>query len=179
MSTGIAPNLMTSLLSLQSHARCADVTEVRGRRGKQSVGVWRPVRTGARRVRQRAAQFVAVVLAVLLLLTGWAATATAAPFSGQTQNGDNNLAAGTLTSPGAPVPLRVSAASGMTSLTCAASKSYASYRLERATSPTGPFTPIATLAPEPAGFTEFALPAGTAPYGIANGPDGALWFTAR
>jgi virginiamycin B lyase len=138
-----------------------------------------PVRTGARSVRQRAAQLVAAVLAVLVVLTAWAPTATAAPFFRQTQNGVNRLAADTLTSPGVPVPLRLSAAAGMTSLSWSASRSYASYRLERATSPAGPFTQIALLSPGPAGFTEFPLPANTGPYGIANGADGALWFTAR
>lgn len=138
-----------------------------------------PVQAGARTIRSRAARLVALLLAVVVLLAGCGATATAAPFTGTTQNGVNNLTADTLTSPGVPVPLRVSAASGMTSITWSASKSYASYRLERATSPTGPFSQIALLAPEPTGFTEFTLPAGAAPYGITNGPDGALWFTAR
>ena len=144
-----------------------------------SVGVGRSVPTGAGGIRQRAARLGAVVLAVVVLLAGWAATATAAPFSRTTQNGVNNLRADTLTSPGTPVPLRVSAASGMTTLNWTASKSYASYRIDRSTSPTGPFSEIALLPPDPAGFTEFALPAGTEPHGIATGRDGALWFTSR
>ena len=60
---------------------------------------WHPASAGARRHRQQTARVIAVLLAVLLLLTGWVARASAAPFSGTTQNGVNNLRADTLAAP--------------------------------------------------------------------------------
>ena len=60
---------------------------------------WHPAPAGARRHRQQTARVIAVLLAVLLLLTGWVARASAAPFSGTTQNGVNNVRADTLAAP--------------------------------------------------------------------------------
>src|SRR3954447_26040492 len=120
-----------------------------------------------------------VAVAGALVLASLAGTAYAAFFNTTTNSG-NTFSTDTLDPAGTPVSVHTSVVGGMTTLTWAASSdSYvAGYRIDRATSPNGTYSTIATIPVGATGVSEYGgFASGSQPSGITSGPDGNLWVT--
>src|SRR5262249_12727234 len=127
-------------------------------------------------MRVRLFAVVALVAGGLALTVG----VTYAAFSQTTSNPGNGFSADTLAPATQISSVHTSVTGGMVTLswTASASAYVTGYRIDRATSPNGTYSTIATMATGTTGVTEYGgLAASSQPTGIVTGPDGNLWVT--
>src|SRR5215510_11242675 len=120
---------------------------------------------------------VGVVLAAAVSL---AVGSTYAAFFSTTSNPTSGFTSDTLQPATLLTSVHASTTGGMVNLSWTASSSAytAGYRIDRATSPNGTYTTIATTVSGTSGVTEFGgLAGGSQPTGITSGPDGNVWVT--
>src|SRR5262249_30297894 len=121
-----------------------------------------------------------VAVAVLGGAISLAVGSTYAAFFSTTANPASSFTADTLQPATLLTSVHASTTGGMVNLSWTASSSAytAGYRIDRATSPNGTYTTIATTINGTSGVSEFGgLAGGSQPTGITSGPDGNLWVT--